>query len=256
MEHDAFDFDYIEESEKETEPNPELVWNILTIAVLVMSLCVGIAFLTVLVKPNVGINPFPPPTMPEAMALDTLTPTPKQVFPPTWTPTPSTVPTATSTLEPTATLQAVSGVTATPDTPDTGSDESTEGGMPFVLHEGNPQYIPNLYHAELGCTWMGVGGQVLSLNGAPVSGVVVKLGGQLAGEVIDLVTVTGIATQYGPAGYEFDLTEYVEGPFATAQSLWVQLMDQAGLPMSDKIYFDTYEECDKSTIIVYFKQVE
>jgi len=36
----------------------------------------------------------------------------------------------------------------------------------------------------------------------------------------------------------------------------VQLLDQAGLPMSNQIYFDTYEECDKSTIIIYFKQVK
>ncbi len=244
-------FDYIDEEEK-TTANPDLVWNILTIAVLVVTLCIGALFLTVLINPDAGLNPFPPPTMPVAAALDTPTPTPKQLLPPTWTATASPAPpaTITPTLEPTATLEALAEAAPTEAPP------TAESNMPFVLHEGNPQYIPNLYHAELGCNWMGVGGQVLSLNGAPVTGVVVKLGGQLAGQPVDLVTVTGIATKYGPAGYEFDLTELVEGPTASSHSLWVQLLDQAGLPMSDPIYFDTYEECDKSTIIIYFKQVK
>ncbi len=246
MEKDVFA--YLDEDEGKSGPSPTLIWNILTVVVLLATLCVGGVFLTILVNPNAGINPFPPPTLPPTLALDTPTPTPKQILPPTWTPTPLP---ATETSTPTATLAPAVIATATPEATAEGS-----GSMPFVLHEGNPQYIPNLYHAELGCNWMGVGGQVLSLNGAPVTGVVVRLGGQLGGQPVDLVTVSGIATKYGPAGYEFDLTEIVNGPTASTQSLWVQLLDQAGLPMSDPIYFDTYADCDKSTIIVYFKQVK
>lgn len=253
-------FDYIDEDE-ESPDRSDLVWNIATIVILVVTLCVGILFLTVLLNPNAGFNPFPPPTLPVARELDTLTPTPKQVLPPTWTVTPTETlpPTETFTPEPTETPEPVTEATAT-NTVEAEAAETEEppavSDMPFVLHEGNPQYIPNLYHAELGCSWMGVGGQVLSLNGAPVTGVVVKLGGQLAGQTVDLVTVSGIATKYGPAGYEFDLTELIDGPTASSHSMWVQLLDQAGLPMSDQIYFDTYEECDQSTIIIYFKQVK
>jgi hypothetical protein len=259
-------FDYIEEDE-EAPDRTDLVWNIATIVVLVITLCIGVLFLTVLMNPNAGLNPFPPPALPVAMKLDTLTPTPKQVLPPTWTvtPTDTLIPTETNTPEPSATPLPVSD-TPVPEAGDAaGAEEAVEAepeedplesDMPFVLHDGNPQYIPNLYHAELDCNWMGVGGQVLSLNGAPVTGVVVRLGGQLAGQNVDLVTVSGIATKYGPAGYEFDLTELVEGPTASSHSMWVQLLDQAGLPMSTQIYFDTYEECDKSTIIIYFKQVK
>lgn len=83
MEKDVFD--YMEE--EESSPSLGVVWNILTIVVLVMALCVGILFLTVFINPSVGINPFPPPTMPVLIALDTSTPTPRQVLPPTWTPT-------------------------------------------------------------------------------------------------------------------------------------------------------------------------
>ncbi len=245
-------FDYIDE-EGESPDRTNLVWNILTISVMVVALCIGVVFLTIFVNPNAGINPFPPPTMPVAMELDTPTPTPRQVLPPTWTltPTDTLVPTITDTPEPTATLAPITEATATETV-----EVVEESDMPFVLHDGNPQYIPNLYHAELGCNWMGVGGQVLSLNGAPVTGVVVKLGGQLAGQDVEKVTVSGIAAKYGPAGYEFDLTDIVKEPTASSRSLWVQLLDQAGLPMSDQIYFDTYQECEKSTIIIYFKQVK
>ncbi len=250
-------FDYIDE-EEESPVRTDLIWNIATIVIIVITLCVGILFLTVLLNPNAGLNPFPPPTLPVAMELDTLTPTPKQVLPPTWTvtPTETLIPTETNTPVPTDTPVPVEATAM--DSVEAAEEEAptAESSMPFVLHEGNPQYIPNLYHAELGCSWMGVGGQVLSLNGAPVTGVVVKLGGQLAGQTVDLVTVSGIATKYGPAGYEFDLTELIEGPTASSHSMWVQLLDQAGLPMSDQIYFDTYEECDQSTIIIYFKQVK
>jgi hypothetical protein len=253
MEKDVFD--YIDEDEENKPFNTDIVWNILTVVIVLLVLCVGVVFLTIFTNPNAGLNPFPPPTMPAISALDTLTPTPKSILPPTWTPTYTSEPTATETPEPTITLPVVVDATETPSlTPE--EEAETDGDMPFVLHEGNPQYIPNLYHAELGCDWMGVGGQVLSLNGAPVTGVVVKLGGQLAGETVELLTVTGIATQYGPAGYEFDLTEVVEGPTASSHSLWVQLLDQAGLAMSDKVYFETYQECDRSTIIIYFKQVK
>ena len=207
-------FDYIDEEDGSAD-RTNMVWNILTIVVLVMALCVGVVFLTIFVNPNAGINPFPPPTIPVAMALDTLTPTPKQVLPPTWTltPTDTLVPTITDTPQPTMTLVPITEATATETTPGAAQSE-----MPFVLHDGNPQYIPNLYHAELGCNWMGVGGQVLSLNGAPVTGVVIKLGGQLAGQNVEKVTVSGIATKYGPAGYEFDLTDIVNGPTASSFS--------------------------------------
>jgi len=48
----------------------------------------------------------------------------------------------------------------------------------------------------------------------------------------------------------------VAGPTASTGTLWVELLDQAGQSLSTQIYFDTFEDCDKSTIIIYFKQVQ
>ena len=248
MEKDIFD--YMDEESNKKKRKPGLLWNILTTLVLLMVVCVVGISAIIFTNPNSFLNPLPPPTLPTVMVLPTVTPTPRQILPATWTPEIPPTQEATQPPEPTATLPPFEEPTAT-----TEGVENPTSDMPFVLHDGNPQYIPNLYHTDLGCNWMGVGGQVLSLNGAPVTGIVIKLGGRIAGQDLDLVTISGIATQYGPAGYEIDLTDAVSGPTASSASLWVQLLDQASLPMSDKIYFDTFEDCDKNTIIIYFKQV-
>ena len=86
-----------------------------------------------------------------------------------------------------------------------------------------------------------------------MSGQQVRIGGVLAGAVVDGLTLTGLTTAYGTVGfYEFPMGDE---PVASQQSVWVQLIDQGGLPMSDKIYFDTFDNCDKNLIFVNFKQV-
>ncbi len=109
------------------------------------------------------------------------------------------------------------------------------------------------FHPDAGCNWMGVAGQVFDLSGAPVSGQQVRVGGSLLGAPIELLSLTGVTTAYGNNGfYEFTLGEK---PVNSTGTLWVQLLDQSGLPMSDKIYFDTYDACEKNLIFVNFKQV-
>lgn len=92
------------------------------------------------------------------------------------------------------------------------------------------------------------------MNDAPVTGLIVRLGGTLPGITFPqpMLTLTGVALNYGPGGYEFPLAEK---PIASKRSLWLQLLDQSGLPLSEKAYFDTYESCDKNLILINFKQV-
>ena len=52
--------------------------------------------------------------------------------------------------------------------------------------------------------------------------------------------------------YEFVLGDT---PIPSTQLLWVQLFDQAMLPLSEQINFDTFEECDKNLILINFNQV-
>lgn len=248
-------FDYIEEEGEQKPPDRSaLVWNILTILVLLTIVCVGLVFITVLINPQVGFNPFPPPTMPVRAALNTPTATPKSILPPTWTPTASLVPTMTNTPAPADTpLPTQEELVVVEDDPD---NQVILGDMPVVLHDGSPQYIPaTSFHPDLGCNWMGVAGQVIDLNGSPVQGLIVEVGGTLGGERIGNPTIlqaTGLATAYGDAGYEVKLADE---PVESNGSLWVQVLDQAGLPLSEKIYFYTFSDCDQNLIVIYFKQV-
>jgi hypothetical protein len=75
---------------------------------------------------------------------------------------------------------------------------------------------------------MGVGGQVVDMSGAPVTGLIIRLGGALTGLQLSppLLSLTGVAPNYGQSGYEFTLAEK---PVASKEALWLQLLDQAGI---------------------------
>lgn len=242
-------FDYQEEDEPRTKTDiGALIWNILTVLVLLSAVCLGSVFLMIFINPSSSLNPFPPPTMPVLAPTDTATPTLRAILPPTWTPTATIAATATPTPEPTYTLTPI----IPQPTDGTGDPQETVEGMPFVMQDGNPQYIPNIYHPDAGCSWMGVGGQVIGLNGGPVLYLSIKLGGTLNGEAIELITISGTAPQYGQAGYEFTLSDQ---PVDSVQNLYVELLDQADLPLSEKYYFDTFNDCEKNLILINFKQI-
>jgi hypothetical protein len=63
--------------------------------------------------------------------------------------------------------------------------------------------------------------------------------------------LTGIATAYGPSGFEFNLGVK---PVASKDSLWVQLFDLSGAPLTDQVLLTTYTECDKNLIFVRFQK--
>jgi hypothetical protein len=127
-------------------------------------------------------------------------------------------------------------------------------GYPYEVLRGSPLATQNIYHPELECAWMGVGGQVFDINNAPVIGLIVHLGGNLPGVALQtpLMSLTGVALNYGPSGYEFQLADQ---PIASRQSLWIQLLDQQASPVSDKILFDTFADCNRNLILVNFKRV-
>lgn len=127
--------------------------------------------------------------------------------------------------------------------------------MPFVVKGGKSMLIANIAHPDAGCNWMGVAGRAFDLKGAVLFGLQVQLGGYLTGSSLSQdfnITLTGLAQAYGPGYYEFTLADH---PIASKGTLWIQLLDQAGLPLSDKVYFDTSAECDQNLILIDFEQV-
>jgi hypothetical protein len=160
-------------------------------------------------------------------------------------------PTSTASPQPRP-LQAVPVYSATP-TPEA-PQPASEPQMYYHVQPGSPVGLPNIWHKELGCNWMGIGGQVFGREGWPEDEtLVVELGGTLAGESLNAITLTGTATQWGPSGYEFTLgTE----PVASQSSLWIQFFDIDGNSVSPRVLFDTYDDCERNAILLNMIHVE
>ena len=89
--------------EKKKADWKSLVWNFLTVIVLLGIFCVGFYFLSIFNNPNSLLNPFPPAQVPTL--YQTTTPTPTIILQPaTWTPTITDTPEASRTKAPTWTL--------------------------------------------------------------------------------------------------------------------------------------------------------
>ncbi len=246
---DAFDYADVQKA-----PPPRnisaLIWNILTAIVLLVTICIGLVFLTIFINPYSGLNPYQPPTLPPTLAPPTSTPTPINTPPPTWTPTPTIEPTLTFTPRPTSTpIPSPTPYGMPSETP----TSEVQGSTAFGLQQGSYNAIPNaFFNQDDPCGWMGVGGRVLDLTGSSVYYVIVQIGGSLEGRPIDLISVTGSTSELGQGGYVFSLADH---PIDSTGTLWIQLQDQQGLALSEKLNFNTYGTCEKNLILINFTQI-
>lgn len=222
---------------------PRLILNLLTIVVLLATVGVGLLMAALYINPYLPINPYPPPTLPPTLGWPTATNTPEIRLPPTWTPT--------VTFTPRPTYTATATETPPVDTPTPGASPGQSTPTPYA-YVADPQIATRNFANALGCGWMGIGGQVFNSTGAPVSGLNVQLGGMLAGTPKDLLTLTGSAQALGPSGYVFDLADR---PIASQNTLWLQLVDTAGLPVSEKVYVQTFDSCDLNFVLLMWRQV-
>jgi hypothetical protein len=221
------------------------ILNCLTIIVLLAALGVAGVTAAVFLNPYMSYNPYPPPTLPPTLGPPTATPTPEIFLPSTWTPTPSDTPTPSP-----APTDTPAPPTETPVPTDT-TPEATPTGPPFSLQSGSPVLTPNIAN-DLACDWMGVGGQVFNVDGEPIQGLGVHLEGTIGELPIKLDSLTGSATALGPAGYVFNVSDH---PIASVGTLWIQLNDTAGIPLSDKVVLDTSDSCDQNLVLINWKQV-
>ncbi|WP_299027399.1 hypothetical protein [uncultured Thermanaerothrix sp.] len=233
-----------------TPEDPDLLWNVLTLLVWLgiggVLLLVGVIY----VNPNSPVNPFPPRPLPTLLSLPTLGEVPS---PTPWStetvlkipPTPA--PSATLTPEPTLIL-----ATPLPEQSNPIGTPTSPYRYAFAV-QGKPNAISAaLYYPERTCDWTGVAGRVFDIQGSPAIGIRVSLQGYLGGKSMSLLSLTGTASLYGPSGFEFTLADR---PLASRGTLYIQLLDQADLPLSPQIAFDTFAECDKNLILIDFKQV-
>src|SRR5215207_6095318 len=113
------------------------------------------------------------------------------------------------------------------------------------------QVESTIIHPELACSWAGIGGTVVDANNSPIIGTVVVLSGTLNGSTIEQQTVIGINKKYGPSGFEVVVGT---APVESNKTLYVQLVDQQNIPLSDPVQITTSTECNKNLVMVRFKR--
>jgi hypothetical protein len=239
-----FDFDG-----KQSGPRggPMQIWDMLTILVLVLTACLVVYFAIVFFNPGSSLNILQPGGGLFAPKPPTATVGPIKLEP-TWTASPTLVMTPTNTPRPTFTPVP----TNTPFSlvPPTKTPKPTN--TPKAPFSASLQQVEStIIHPDLACNWAGIGGTIVDTSGSHVVGMVVVLRGTLDGKTIDQPTVSGINKEYGLSGFEFVLGN---APVASDKTLYVQLVDQANVPLSDKVFVTTSAECGKNLVLVRFKK--
>lgn len=238
-------YDY-EDYSPEPKQRPRLdIWDLLSIFTLLITFCMGLYFVAVFLAPNSNINPLSPARM---AANQPPTPTITQIqLSPTWTVTPMNA-TITPTLVPTLTVQP----TATVFSLITPSDTPTPTATPKAPFSATVTYIDStIIHPEAACNWQGVAGTIVDANNADIIGIAVRVTGFYNNKTKNELTVSGIAPAFGKSGFELFLGTV---PLASDGLLTIQIFDQAGLPLSDSITIDTFNDCTKNLVLVKFKK--
>lgn len=170
---------------------------------------------------------------------------------------------ATGLPQPTQTLRIPSRNTPTPDAPEEqATQQAAVAEVPafapeavqvdepqYVVQPGTPAQVTNFLAPEAGCSYLGISGQVFDLSGQPVTGLIIEVTGELDGNEVLQIVLSGSATKLGPGGYEIRLADQA---IASQQTLSIQVFDLAGLALSDQIFFDTSNECDANQILLNF----
>jgi len=237
-------YDYEDYSSGGSAPSRLDIWDMLSILTVVMTLCIGAYFVAIFMTPNAAYNLLAP------SRNQPPTPTITQLQPPaTWTFTPpGPTETATLTLVPTFTLEP----SATLVSLITPSDTPTPTQTPKAPFTATVSYIDStIIHPEAACNWQGVAGTILDASNADMLGIAVRLTGFYNGKSKNELTVSGIAPAYGKSGFEFFLGTV---PVPSDGLLTIQILDQAGLPLSGNITINTYGDCSKNLVLVKFKK--
>jgi len=222
------------------------IWDMLSILTLILTFCIGAYYVAVFLFPQSAFNPMKP-DLAALSVFPTPTLTPIQLEA-TWTVTPSQAVTETPTLLPTYTLAPSS----TPLSLITPSITPTPTATPKAPFSATITYIAStIIHQEEACNWQGIGGTVVDASNADMLRMTIRLEGKYNGKSKTELTVSSIAPAYGKSGYEFFLGTT---PIASKGELKLQLLDQAGLPLSDVISIDTFNDCSKNLVLVRFKK--
>ena len=229
-----------------------------TVVFLALTVLTCLCCLTIFINPYMPLNPFPPPRgVGVASPTPTRTPEAGATFPPTWTPThtatptdtplptdtPTITPTATNTPTPTFTPTA----TRTPAPPPTATRTHTPipspTPWPYVLDSMTAK-LNDLNGA--GCSWLGAAGRI---NGAGTAEIVAGIGVRVSSNGWSQTCGYGDTSAYGSAGWEVYLDDHPK-----AGTWYAQVVDASGAPLSEKVTFQTIDNCYTNLILIDFRK--
>ncbi len=121
---------------------------------------------------------------------------------------------------------------------------------PYRVQVGSPKYLAAFSHAELGCNWLGLAGQVFDFEGRSRAGLVVFATGAFDGRPVNQVAVTGNHSTYGPGGYEIFLSGHLP---SGSNTITVQLYNLEGQPLSEPFALKLPTSCDQNLIMMNFQ---
>jgi len=239
--------------ELKTEPKVKrkpIIWNLLTVVVLLGICCLLYLFVTIYQHPSMvpaKLRSAPLPTL-----YQTPTPTATIILqPPTWTPSRTPQPSPTRTKAPTWTslpMLITPTITLTPtDTPFPDTATVTSTAMPAqatITYEASTSK-----HPDLACKWLGVGGTVMDKDNKPLLFQTIQVGGKLGDKPVNGQVLSGNNPAYGTSGFEIKLAD---SAIDSTQTVWIQLFDNNGNALTDKTYFDTYNDCQRNLVVIVF----
>ena len=248
--NEDFDFDG---TQSKSSQAPMQMWDILSILVLILTVCLVGYFALIFINPASSLNLLPPGGGLFNEPLPTPTVTALQMEP-TWTSSPTLAVTPSDTPRPTITALFTNtpfSLVPPTKTPRPSATPTTPKA-PFSV---TVNYIQStIFYPELTCSNFIVGGEAVDDKNGPYKFGIVKVGGTLNGQTIDPelhTTVTGVAPQFGSAGFEIKITEV---PMVDSNgTLWIQMVHTDGSPLSDRKFLNTYNDCDRNLIQVRFK---
>lgn len=231
---------------------------------IILTVIVGLCYLTIYLNPHVAFNPFPPPkaviatgTPVAIVATARPSATPTSTYPATWTPTVTPTPTSTNTPWPTATPTFTPGPTP-----------------PFSLKE-DPIYTSQrvydkLYDGTRGGVlpdedwpdkwWTGVAGEITTRSGEPIMNATIRVWDDRGhvweshpGDVEEHVRVrysTYYDEDYGGRGTKAWWDQFLEA--SCKEVITVNVQVRSGDFRSKVVTVKTTGDCDKNLILIHF----
>lgn len=112
-------------------------------------------------------------------------------------------------------------------------------------------YKQNFAYPDKGCNWLGIAGQVLGASGNPTLNLVVVAEGELQGQKVLQLDITGLHNAYGPGGYELTLGSQV---VASSNMIFVTIYNLEGEALTSSIPIVTRADCQQNLLILNFQQ--